>query len=220
MQPPDIAARLAAVAPHLPRALCAEIAARASRMAAPDGARLFGPGDPCRAYVIPLAGSVRVEHAGETGRTVVLYRVGPGDSCVMTASCLMAGTDYGAWGFAEGPLEALALSGDGFRSLLGTSGAFRDAALGTFARRIIELTEIIDELLLRRVDLRLAGWLAARPEAQVAATHQAMAAELGTAREVVSRTLKEFERRGWIALGRGAVDLRDRGALAAFAAAR
>jgi CRP/FNR family transcriptional regulator len=220
MQAPDVAARLAAVSPSMPRALCEDIAARGARVTAPDGARLFGPGDPCRAYMIPLAGAVRVEHAGESGRTVVLYRVGPGDSCVMTTSCLMSGADYGAWGWAEGPLEALALPAEGFRGLLDASPAFRELALGVFARRILELVEVIDELLLRRVDLRLAGWLAARPEAAVAATHQAIAAELGTAREVVSRTLKEFERRGWVALGRGAVELRDRAALSAFAAAR
>jgi CRP/FNR family transcriptional regulator, anaerobic regulatory protein len=90
-------------------------------------------------------------------------------------------------------------------------------AFGVFSRRLRELVEVIDELLLHRVDLRLAEWLAVRaPVAE--ATHQVVAAELGTAREVVSRILKEFERQGWIALGRGSIAIREPAALSRFAA--
>lgn len=81
------------------------------------------------------------------------------------------------------------------------------AVFSVFSERLIELTHVIDELLLHRVDQKLASWLADRGDNGTAidVTHQALALELGTAREVVSRTLKEFERRGWVALSRGSI---------------
>ena len=216
--------RLARVAPGLSPALRGRLAARGHVMGWPDGARLFAPGDASQAFLIPLAGAVRVEHAGPSGRSVVLYRVGPGESCVMTTSCLLAGVPYAAWGYAEGALEALAIPAPAFGTLLDEDAEFRALAFRIFSRRIVELVEVIDELLLHRVDLRLAGWLARRALAEgeaepvLRATHQALAGELGTAREVVSRILKEFERRGWVRLGRGTIRVLDAAALARFAA--
>lgn len=216
---PDLRAALDAAAPDWPEALREVVAANGALLRRSDGQRMFSPGDACQGFVVMLSGVVRVEHMGATGRSVVLYRVGPGDTCVMTTSCLVTGGAYRAWGYAEGDIAALALSPATFQRLLAENEAFRTMALGVFATRIRELVEVIDELLLHRVDLRLAAWLAeAGPE--VAATHQAIAGELGTAREVVSRILKDFERRGWIALARGAVAVRDAAALRGFAAQR
>ena len=210
---------LAAATPDWPDALRHKVAARASRMQASAGAQLFGPGDPCNNFIIPLSGTVRVEHMGAGGRSIVLYRVGPGESCVMTTSCLLAGQPYEAYGIAEEDLDALALSSAQFAELIDTDTAFRARAFGTFASRMIDLVTVIDALLLHRVDLRLAGWLAARAPAggTLRTTHQTIAAELGTAREVVSRVLKDFEHRGWTGGARGAVEVRDPVALSRFA---
>lgn len=208
--------------PGLSPRVKAAIAARSSRVHCDDGAQLFGPGDASDAFLIPLEGAVRVEHTGPTGRSVVLYRVTPGDSCVMTTSCLLSGAPYEAYGYAEGTVEAVAVPAAAFRALIEEEPEFRTLALGVFSRRMIELVEVIDELLLHRVDLRLAAWLAGKaPAAEtVAATHQAIASELGTAREVVSRILKDFERRGWIVLTRGEIRLEDPAALRRFASER
>lgn len=218
----DLDLVMAQSAPGLPPGLRAAIAARGSLVRCPDGQRLFGPGDPSESFLIPLKGAVRVEHMGESGRSVVLYRVAPGQSCVMTTSCLLSGAPYEAYGYAEGDVEAVALPATAFRDLIEREPAFRDLALGVFSQRIIELVEVIDELLLHRVDLRLAAWLAERapPDGVISATHQVIAAELGTAREVVSRILKEFERRGWLRLARGEIRLEDVPALRVFANAR
>jgi len=199
--------------------LRSEIAARSSRLRCADGSQLFGPGDPSEMFLIPLAGAVRVEHTGPTGRSVVLYRVAPGDSCVMTTSCLLSGAPYEAYGYAEGDVEAIAMPAAAFRELIERDREFRDLALSAFSRWIVELVEVIDELLIHRVDLRLAAWLSERASAGmvVSATHQSIAAELGTAREVVSRILKEFERLGWLTVNRGEIRLGDTAALRAFA---
>lgn len=208
--------------PGLSPRVRATIAARSSRIRANDGSRLFGPGDASEAFLIPIKGAVRVEHMGPTGRSVVLYRVTPGDSCVMTTSCLLSGTPYEAYGYAEGAVEAIAMPATVFRDLIEQEPEFRAYALGVFSRRMIELVEVIDELLLHRVDLRLAAWLAekAATGGAVSVTHQAIASELGTAREVVSRILKDFEHRGWIGLTRGEIRLADSAALRRFANAR
>jgi CRP/FNR family transcriptional regulator len=210
----DPVAALGRAAPGWPPALVETIARASDRIAAPTGATLFGPGAPAERFVVVLSGAVRVEQVGEGGRSVVLYRVGPGESCVMTTSCLLSGTPYAAWGIAEGAVEALALSATAFRRLVDSDPDFRALTLSVFSDRILELSEVIEDLLVRRVDLRLAAWLAERTEAgTIAATHQAIAAELGSAREVVSRLLKDFERRGLVRLGRGAVTVLDPGAL-------
>lgn len=214
----DVLGLLAQLAPALSPALRTQIASLGHRLRVPDGCRLFAPGDRSEGFMLLLHGTVRVEHAGSSGRSVVLYRVGPGDSCVMTTSCLLSGTAYEAFGYSEGEVEALALPATAFRRLIEEDRGFRDLALGTFSRRIIELVEVIDELLLHRVDLRVAVWLAERAAAgaTVATTHQAIAGELGTAREVVSRILKEFERRGWLSLARGAIVVLDQASLRRF----
>jgi CRP/FNR family transcriptional regulator len=213
-------ARLAQAAPGWPRPLVEAVAARSQAMRFPDGQPLFGPGDRAAAFMIPLSGCVRVEHVGASGRSVVLYRVGPGDSCVVTTACLLSGAPYQAYGVAEGAVEAAVLSPEGFRALLTEQPGFRDEVLTVFSARIVELVTVIDELLLHRVDVRLAAWLAERAAEPIPATHQAIAAELGTAREVVSRILKDFERRGWVALSRGQVTVTDAAALSALSAAR
>jgi CRP/FNR family transcriptional regulator len=213
-----LAHALRRAAPDWPAACCDAVAAAGRYVRFADGDPLFGPGDAAAAFLAPLSGAVRVEHAGSGGRSVVLYRVGPGDSCVVTASCLLSGAPYQAWGVAEGAVEAVALPAADFRALIATNADFRDRTLAVFSTRIVELVQVIDELLLRRVDLRLALWLAERADQPLAATHQSLAAELGTAREVVSRILKDFERRGWVALGRGRIDVANAHALKNFSA--
>ena len=114
------------------------------------------------------------------------------------------------------------MTASSFQELINDHSGFRALALSVFSQRIVELVEVIDELLLHRVDVRLAAWLADRKAdgCVVHATHQTIAAELGTAREVVSRILKDFERRGWIGLTRGEIRLIDTSSLAAFAKAK
>ena len=192
------------------------------KMAAPAGTKLFGEGSPCQAYLILLAGQVRVQKTAENGREIALYRIGPGQTCVVTTVCLMTGTDYDAEGVAETDIEAQALPMAAFRALLAKSERFRDFVFRAYSVRITDLLLLLEEVSFGRIDQRLAACLLERgrsgePENEVLATHQELAAELGTAREVVSRQLKEFEHRGWIGLARGRIVLRDLAALAGLA---
>jgi CRP/FNR family transcriptional regulator, anaerobic regulatory protein len=179
------------------------------------GQAVFSPGASCRNYLVVRAGSVRVSTMTENGREVVLYRVGPGEACVLTTSCLLAGKDYDAFGVAETDVEALAVPKPVFEELLATSTAFRGFVFGQFGARFREVVAVVQEVAERQVDRRLARFLADRgADGPVLMTHQAIATELGTAREVVSRLLKDFSLRGLVTLERGRIEVTDRQALA------
>ncbi|HTH17071.1 MAG TPA: Crp/Fnr family transcriptional regulator [Magnetospirillum sp.] len=180
----------------------------------PAGTVLFQDGSECQAYVLVLDGSVRVQKVSENGREIVLYRVEAGQSCVLTTNCLIAREDYAAQGIAETDIRALVLPAATFRALLAKSEAFRDFVFSAYATRIGDLLMLIEEVAFGRIDVRLAGWLRQRAGSAIRVTHQEVAVELGTAREVISRQLKEFERRGWVALGRGRIEVTDAAGLA------
>ena len=186
-----------------------DLSTAARRMSVPAGTVLFSDGSECSNYVLVVQGSIRVHKMSEGGREIVLYRVERGQSCVLTTNCLIANEAYGAEGIAETAVEMLILPAQTFRQLLGRSETFRNFVFSAYAARISDLLMLIEEVAFGRIDVRLAGWLAERagPERRIKATHQEIAVELGTAREVVSRQLKDFERRSWVSLARGAVEI-------------
>lgn len=187
----------------------------------PAGTRIFGPGQAPEAYLLLLAGTVRVQQVSETGREIVLYRVSAGESCALTTACLMGYEEYQAEGIAETDVEAVAIPRTTFDDLIARSQAFRRFVFTAFSVRITNLFRVIEEVAFARIDVRLAQRLLELGGAKghVDLTHQQLAAELGTAREVISRQLNEFQRRGWIATSRGAIALSRPDALRQLAAA-
>lgn len=185
------------------------------QVSVPDGTLIFAPGDDSQAFLIVTSGAVRVEQTNNAGRTVVLYRVEAGDSCVLTTTCLLSDRPYSGFGYAEGDVRAIAIPPVRFRTLLQTDSVFQDLVFRGFAARVGELTGVIDDLLEHRTDLRLARWIANRRDGSIRMTQHEIAQELGTAREVVSRALKAFEDRGWIKIARGNISILDHEALRA-----
>lgn len=191
------------------------------RVRLPAGSRPFRAGAACESYLFVLDGRVRVQMVAESGREIVLYRVGAGETCVLTTACLMSGNAYPADALAETEVDGVVLPSATFHDLLGRSAGFRRFVFDAFALRIARLMAVIDEVVFRRLDVRLAGLLVARCDAcgHLAATHQDLAVELGSAREVVSRLLKEFERRGWVELARTSIRVTAPAALRGLVAA-
>lgn len=189
---------------------------------APAGTVIFGPGKSPENLLLLLEGSVRVQQVSDNGREIVLYRVEAGESCVMTTACMLAMEDYSAEGIAETDIRAVAIPRPVFDGLVASSPVFRNFIFSVYSKRMTDLFLVIEEIAFRRMDIRLAQKLLdlARGGDRVKATHQQLAAELGTAREVVSRQLQEFQRRGWIAQSRGAIALSDPDALAALASSQ
>jgi CRP/FNR family transcriptional regulator len=144
---------------------------------------------------------------------LVLYRVVPGGSCIITSSCLLGHSDYNARGVAETPLSLVALPLDIFSRLLVEHPPFRDFVFHLFAERIAELMQLVEEVAFARLDQRLAKLILARKEAVLNVTHQQLADELGSVREIVSRLLKGFAAQGLVALGREQLTVLDRAGL-------
>lgn len=204
---------------RLPAAVADRLAREAMPIEAAAGTRLFRPGDACAGYLLLLRGVVRVQLVTAGGHEIVLYRVAPGESCVLTTACLLAHEAYAAEGIAETTVGGLGLPPPAFDALLAEEAAFRRFVFASFTRRLTDLMALLNEVAFRRIDARLADWLLGRRGGtEIAATHETIAVELGTAREVVSRRLKAFERQGLVALGRGRVALRDPAALRRVAA--
>jgi CRP/FNR family transcriptional regulator len=192
---------------------------RSTLIDVPAGTVLFGPGKTAEHMLFLLEGTVRVQHLSDSGREIVLYRVGGGESCVLTTACLMGYAEYSAEGIAETEVRAAAVPRLVFDDLVAQSPSFRNFVFTAFSRRITDLFLVIDEIAFQRMDVRLAQRLLeiSKGDDRIETTHQRLAVELGTAREVVSRQLQEFQRRGWIRQARGSVHIQDRGALLSLA---
>jgi CRP/FNR family transcriptional regulator len=196
------------------------LASAARVLEVPSGTRIFGPGQAPENYLLLIDGSIRVQQVAENGREIVLYRVVAGQSCALTTACLMGYEEYPAEAITETAITAVAIARATFDDLIAHSPAFRRFVFTAFSTRITGLLRLLDEVAFQRLDIRLAARLLALAGdgRHIAITHAQLAAELGTAREVVSRVLQEFQRRGWIASARGSLDILDRAAVAHLAA--
>jgi CRP/FNR family transcriptional regulator len=192
-----------------------EAAVEVMPLTVPAGQQLFREGDSCSNFLLVLDGAVRVQKLSEGGREIVLYRVEEGQSCILTTACMLGGKAYNAEAITETEVQAIALPNSAFQKALNGSQGFREFVFGAYADRVTELLMLIDAISFGRIDQRLVTHLLAHADngGELKVTHQELARDLGTAREVVSRMLKEFERRGLLRLGRGRITVQDRSAM-------
>jgi CRP/FNR family transcriptional regulator, anaerobic regulatory protein len=178
----------------------------------------YRQGQHCHNYVMCLEGQTRVFKTSESGREILLYQVGPGETCVLTTSCLMAGSPFPAESTAETDVLHAALPSNTFHRLMTTSPPFRKFVLDNYGDLLSSLIMLVDEVAFASLDLRLARRLLAEADERgvVAKTHQQLALDLGSVREVISRYLAEWERMGWVQASRGSIELKDRAALANY----
>ena len=187
-------------------------------MKLPSGSEVFTEGQPCQGFPLLLEGSIKVVKQASSGREMLLYRVAPGGSCIISSSCLLGHTAYNARGIAETGLILLALPIPVFSTLMMESTPFRDFVFHLFAERIGELMQLVEEVAFNRLDQRLAKLILARNEDVITITHQQLADELGSVREIVSRLLKGFVAQGLVTLGREQLTVSNRAGLQKLAA--
>jgi CRP/FNR family transcriptional regulator len=180
------------------------------------GTVLFGAREPCRGFPLLLAGSVGVWKIAPSGREILLYRVEAGEGCVLSGGCLLAREEYSATGIAETDVTLVNLAPEAFHALLLEHEPFRRFVFALYGARLAEVMEVVEEVAFRRLDQRLARLLVRRGPV-LAQTHQALADELGSVREIVTRLLRGFEARRWVRLERGRISVLDPKALAALA---
>lgn len=174
----------------------------------------FHQGDSCDNYLLVLEGSIKVLARNESGREIVLYRVQRGGSCVLTTSCLLGHNKYPVEGITETPVQALAIPAKTFHQGLNESELFRNFIFNTYSKRLADVISLVESISFEHINRRLARYLLAQENENILqVTHQIIATELGSAREVISRQLKNFEQSGWIEQQRGEVTILDKDAL-------
>jgi CRP/FNR family transcriptional regulator len=200
----DIRARTLLLYPmlgELPTAELDGLLVDASLMQLPTGTVVFDEKQSCQGFPLLLSGSLRIIKSAASGRELQLYRVVPGESCIMTSSCLLGDSRYQARGVVEEPVEMVFLPAAVFHEMMGKYDAFRRYVFHLFTDRITDLMELVTTVAFQKLDQRLAALLVAKVS-PIHATHQAIADELGSAREMVSRLLKAFSEQGWVSLSR------------------
>jgi CRP/FNR family transcriptional regulator, anaerobic regulatory protein len=177
----------------------------------PAGRDVFLEGDQVEAIALLISGVVRVYKIGETGREITLYRFGNGQSCILTANAILSQKNFPAIATVEKEAEAVMIPAGTFREWVVRYDLWREFVFDLLSQRLSSVMAIVDEIAFRRMDARIASLLLARVASQnpVRMTHQEIAAELGSSREVISRLLEDFNERGLIRSGRGEIEILD-----------
>ena len=207
MNDPDRLANCYPMIAALPDAARARLLAAARWIRVPAGTLLFDDHQACEGFPFGVEGSVRVLKSAPNGRELPLYRVAPGETCVISSSCLLGHEDYNARGVTEADTLLLMLPKPVFDELL-AEPAFRGFVFHLFAERIADLMQIIEEVAFHKLDQRLATVLLGKGRV-LHTTHQHLADELGSVREIVSRLLKGFAAQGLVRLSREQIEILD-----------
>jgi CRP/FNR family transcriptional regulator len=202
---------------QLPAARLERLLAEAEIRRLPAGSVMFDASQPCRGFPLVLEGALRVAKCAPNGREILLYRVEPGQSCILSGGCLLGHSDYTARAVVEEDVLLVSLPVALFNELMLDFEPFRLFVFGMYGERLADVMQLVEEVAFRRLDERLAQLLIHRGPV-VEATHQKLADELGSVREIVSRLLRSFEERGWVKLERERITVRDPKALAALQA--
>jgi CRP/FNR family transcriptional regulator len=204
---------------HADPGLLREFQQAASFMRIPAGHDVFVEGDRVDAIALLISGVVRVYKIGETGREITLYRFGNGESCILTANAILSQQNFPAVATVETAAEAVMIPADIFRDWVRRYDLWRAFVFDLLSQRLASVMAVVDEVAFRRMDARLAAFLAknSRQSSLIHITHQAIAAELGSSREVISRLLEDLSADGILRPARGSIEVLDPQALQARA---
>jgi CRP/FNR family transcriptional regulator len=175
------------------------------------GRDVFLEGDSVDAIALLISGVVRVYKIGETGREITLYRFGHGESCILTANAILSQRSFPAIATVERDAEAVMIPADTFKSWVKRYDPWREFVFELLSDRLSTVMAVVDEVVFRRMDRRVASLLIERSRNMnpIRITHQEIASELGSSREVISRILEDFSQNGMLDVGRGTVEILD-----------
>jgi len=182
----------------------------------PKGETIFHEGDSCAGVPFVTKGCIRVSKFGKNGKEMSVYRVNAGETCILTVSSILSNEPYPLTATVEKDAEAIILPYQDFKLLMEVNPHFQEYIYKTISLRFLEVIKIIDEVIFQSIDERLVKHLLRYTKNDgdlIETTHDKIATEIGTVREVVSRLLKEMERKGWIQLSRGKVTVVERSKL-------
>ena len=158
-----------------------------------------------------ISGVVRVFKLSPTGREITLYRFGEGESCIFTANAILHDQDFPALAVVERDAEAVMIPADKFKEWVRQYDAWRDFVFSLVSQRLYRVMEVVEEVAFQRMDRRIAAFLLDRSQYKnpINITHQKIANEIGSSREVVSRLLEDFAGQGLIKLSRGKIEIQN-----------
>ena len=161
----------------------------------------------CLGVLLVHAGELRAFIRSDDGREVTLYRIGPGEVCVLSASCLLNSITFDVAIEAKEETEVFRLGMGAFGEIVKRNVWAENFSYKNAVERFSDVMWAIEQVLFMRFDKRLAIFLldesASREGGTIKATHDEIAKYVGSAREVVSRMLKSFEEQGLVSLARG-----------------
>jgi CRP/FNR family transcriptional regulator, anaerobic regulatory protein len=213
----NLLVRVLPILEHADSGLVREFQQKAFFARIPVGRDVFVEGDQVDAIALLISGVVRVYKIGETGREITLYRFGNGESCILTANAILSQKNFPAIATVEKDAEAVMIPSDAFRDWVRRYDLWREFVFELLSQRLSSVMAIVEEVAFRRMDARLASLLTERSRRSdlIHMTHQEIAAELGSSREVISRILEDFSAQGMLEVSRGSIKITDREALQA-----
>jgi CRP/FNR family transcriptional regulator len=214
MIPDDQFNRIKNILPILQKAepeLVREFQRAAFLVPVPAGRDVFVEGDYPESIALVISGTVRVFKIGQTGREITLYRFGQGQSCILTANAILNQKTFPAIATVEEDIEAVMIPADLFREWVKRYDIWREFVFDLLSDRLSSIMATVDEILFQRMDQRVATWLLQKAKVKnpTLVTHQEIAADLGSSREVISRILEDFRKSGLISSERGSIEVLD-----------
>ena len=199
----------------------ARVRAAAVRRRVPKGTLLSGGGEECAGLLLVHSGQLRAYILSGEGREITLYRLFALDLCLFSATCVMRSLQFDIMVQAERDTELWVIPPEAYKALLAESVPAANYTNEVMAARFSEVMWLMEQILWKSFDRRLAAFLLEEASLEgkscLRITHEALANHLGTAREVVTRMLRYFQREGLVQLSRGRVELTDAARLAALA---
>ncbi|MCK5359705.1 MAG: Crp/Fnr family transcriptional regulator [Gammaproteobacteria bacterium] len=199
--------------------VCNDICSNATELVFDAGQWIFREGDECPAYILCLEGKIRIQKVSTEGREIMLYRIKPGQGCVLTTASLLSGTPYMAESITETKLRAMSISKEDFFKGLAMSPDFRDFIFTAYGSQLASVMQLVKDIAFDPLDIRLARRLLADADDEgiLNVTHQDLATSLGSVREVITRELKKLKQKGWIDRDRGKVQITNHTEISRFA---
>ncbi len=188
-----------------------------TRLRFPKGATLRSRDADCLGVLLVREGVLRAYIASDDGREVTLYRLGAGEVCILSASCVLNNINFDVSIEADSDVDVLKIGLGAFDSLVKNNVWVENFSYKNAIERFGDVMWAVEQVMFMRFDKRLAIFLLDESgrsiDGEIRATHEQIAKYVGSAREVVSRMLKSFESQGLLEVARGSIKVRDRDGL-------
>ncbi|QDH79499.1 Crp/Fnr family transcriptional regulator [Echinicola soli] len=176
------------------------------------GEAIMEPGKFIKTVPIVLEGAIKVLRMDEEGKELFLYYLYPGETCALSLTCCESGKASEVKAIVEEDTKMLMVPVQYHEQWYEQYKQWKDFVLATYQKRFQEMLKVLDSVAFLKMDQRLARYLVTKMKknnsTDLSITHQEIANELGTSREVISRLLKQLEKKRWIELGRNRISVR------------